>query len=230
LKPVFDSFTEPQTDRRKFLLGLTFCSAAALAAWRQPRRKLDYLGKHNLDELIPQTIGRWKFVTASGLVVPPEDELEKTLYSNMLTRVYSDGQSPPVMLLLAQNGSQTGFLQIHRPEICYTAGGYRISTVKPHPISFRSKVVPANRMDASAGGAIEHVVYWTRVGDQIPSTWTAQKWAVAEQNLKGVIPDAILVRVSTVNSDADAALSTIDDFIRELLSSVQPAMRSVFIV
>jgi EpsI family protein len=162
--------------------------------------------------------------------VPPEDELENTLYSNMLTRVYSDGQSPPVMLLLAQNGSQTGFLQVHRPEICYTAGGYQISAVTPHPISLGWTVVRANRMDATAGGATEHVIYWTRVGNQIPSSWTAQKWAVAEQNLMGVIPDAILVRISTVSADATAALSTIDEFVRALLSSVQPAMRSVFIL
>jgi len=230
LKPVFDSFTEPQTDRRKFLLGLTFCSAAAVAAWRQPRRRLDYLGKHKLDEVVPETIGRWKFVTASGLVVPPEDELEKTLYSNMLTRVYSDGQSAPVMLLLAQNGSQTGFLQIHRPEICYTAGGYHISAVTPHPISFGSKIVPANRMDASAGGPTEHVVYWTRVGNRIPGNWTAQKLAVAEQNLQGTIPDAILVRVSTVSDDDSAAMASIDEFIRAMLGSIQPRMRSVLIL
>ena len=227
---MFDSFTEPQIDRRKFLLGLTFCSAAAVAAWRQPRRRLDYLGKHKLDEVVPETIGRWKFVTASGLVVPPEDELEKTLYSNMLTRVYSDGQSPPVMLLLAQNGSQTGFLQIHRPEICYTAGGYHISAVTPHPISFGSKIVRANRMDASAGGPTEHVVYWTRVGNRIPGNWTAQKLAVAEQNLQGTIPDAILVRVSTVSDDDSAAMASIDEFIRAMLGSIQPRMRSVLIL
>lgn len=230
MKPVFDSFTEPQTDRRKFLLGLLFCSAAGLAAWRQPRTHLDYLGKEKLDDLVPKSIGPWNFVTASGLVVPPEDQLEKTLYSQMLTRVYSDGQNPAVMLLMAQSGSQTGFLQIHRPETCYTAGGYQISGVAPHPIRIGSKVIFANSIDASAGGPTEHVVYWTRIGNKLPSSWKQQKLAVAEQNLEGIIPDAILVRISCVTDDANAARATIDTFVRAMINSIPPDKRSVFIV
>ena len=230
MKPVFDSFAEPRTDRRKFLLGLLFCSAAGIAAWRQPRIKLDYLGKEKLEDLVPKTIGRWNFVTASGLVIPPEDDLEKSLYSQVLTRVYSDGHSAPVMLLLAQNGGQTGFLQIHRPEICYAAGGYQISAVTPHPIEVGSTVVPANRMDASAGGPTEHVIYWTRIGRKIPSSWRQQKLAVAEQNLEGVVPDAILVRISTVDDDAATALATIDEFVRAMLLSIPPSRRSVFVI
>lgn len=230
MKQAFDSFTEPQADRRKFLLGLLFCSAAGVAAWRQPRIKIDFLGKEKLEELVPKTIGRWEFVTASGLVIPPEDDFEKTLYSQVLTRVYSDSRGSPIMLLLAQNGGQTGFLQIHRPEVCYTAGGYQISAVTPHPIQVGSTVVPANRMDASSGGPTEHVIYWTRVGNQVPASWRQQKLAVAEQNLKGLIPDAILVRVSTVNDDAETALANIDEFVRAMLQSIPPSRRSVFIV
>ena len=230
MKQAFDSFTEPQADRRKFLLGLLFCSAAGVAAWRQPRIKIDYLGTQKLEDLVPKTIGRWDFVTASGLVIPPEDDFEKTLYSQVLTRVYSDNRGTPIMLLLAQNGGQTGFLQIHRPEVCYTAGGYQISAVTPHPIRVGQTVVPANRMDASSGGPTEHVIYWTRVGNQVPASWRQQKLAVAEQNLKGLIPDAILVRISTINDDADAALANIDDFVRAMLQSSPPSRRSVFIV
>ena len=230
MKPMFDSFTEPQADRRKFLVGLLLISAAGLAAWRQPRTKRDYLGSERLDDLVPKSIGNWNFVRASGLVVPVDDPFERTIYAQTLTRVYSDGVHSPVMLLLAQNGGQTGFLQIHRPEICYTAGGYQISDVMPHPIQWGPSVVPANRMDATAGGATEYVVYWTRVGDRIPSSWKQQKLAVAEQNLEGVIPDAILVRISTVSDDPASALSTIDNFVRALLQSIPESRRSVFIV
>jgi EpsI family protein len=229
MKRIFDSFAEPRTDRRKFLLGLLFCSAAGVAAWRQPRIKLDYLGNEKLEDLVPKTIGRWNFVAASGLVIPPEDDLEKSLYSQVLTRVYSDGVSTPVMLLLAQNGGQTGFLQIHRPEVCYAAGGYHISLVRPHPIQVGPTVIPANRMDASAGGPTEHVIYWTRIGKKIPASWRQQKLAVAEQNLEGIVPDAILVRISTVDDDAATALATIDEFVRAMLLSIPPSRRSVFV-
>lgn len=230
MKPAFNSFTQPQTDRRKFIMGLTFAAAAGFAFWRQPRIKRDYLGSQKLEDLIPKSIGKWNFVTTSGLVVPADDPFEKTIYAQLLTRVYSDGVHPPVMLLLAQNGGQTGFLQIHRPEICYTAGGYQVSPIMPHPIAIGSKIVGANRMDASAGGPTEHVVYWTRVGNQIPSNWEKQKLAVFEQNLEGIIPDAILVRISAINDDPAIALDAIDNFVRALLLSLPPDRRSVLVV
>jgi EpsI family protein len=84
-------------------------------------------------------------------------------------------------------------------------------------------------MDATSGGTPEHVVYWTRVGDRIPTSWTQQKLDVAELNLKGLIPDAVLVRVSCVTSDSDVARSTIDNFVRTFVASVPPSRRSVFI-
>ena len=230
MKPQLDDFTGPTVERRKFLIGLLFCSAMGVAAWRQPYIKRDYLGSQKLEDLVPKTIGSWKYVTASGLVVPPEDQFEKSIYAQILTRIYDDGVHTPVMLLMAQSGSQTGFLQIHRPETCYTAGGYQIAMLAPHPIDLGSKVIPANRMDATSGGPMEHVVYWTRIGDRIPESWRAQKLAVAEQNFEGVIPDAILIRISTVNQDADAALETIDSFVRAMLQSIPPSRRPVFVV
>lgn len=229
MKPTFDSFAEPKTDRRKFLLGLLFSSAAGIAAWRIPHKRLDYLGQEKLEDLVPKTIGRWNFVSASGLVVPPNDQLLQALYSQLLTRVYWDGENPPVMLLLAQSAGQTGFLQIHRPEICYTASGYQISAVAPHPIRLGSAVVPAMSIDASAGGPSEHVIYWTRIGNRMPNSWKEQKLAVAEQNLEGVIPDAILVRISTVNNNGDAARRAIETFVREMLAAIPASRRSVFI-
>ena len=228
MKPDFDSFTAPKTDRRKFLLGLLFCSAAGVAALRQPREKIDYLGKAKLDKIVPETIGKWKFVASSGLVVPPDDQLAQAIYAQQLTRVYSDGEGPAIMLLLAQNGSQTGFLQIHRPETCYTAGGYQISPLKPHPIRYGSKILPANSMEATANGSTEHIVYWTRVGALLPRSWEEQKTAVAIQNLKGIIPDAILCRVSAVSNDGPAAYRAIDEFIREMIAAVPASMQRAF--
>jgi EpsI family protein len=230
MKPIVGSFTEPQIDRRKVLLGLLFCSTAGVAAWRRPTKHLDYLGRDKLDDVVPKTIGPWKFVAASGLVVPPNDQLSRALYSNLMTRVYSDGQSPPVMLLIAQSGSQTGVLQIHRPETCYTAGGYQISAVSPLSIQVGSRVVPANGIDATADGLTEHVIYWTRIGDRMPASWKQQRIATAEQNLRGILPDAILVRVSTVRNDAEGARATLQSFVRAMIDAVPASRRSVLIV
>jgi EpsI family protein len=230
MKPVFNSFNEPKTDRRKFLIGGLFCAAAGLAAWRSPRQKLDRLGSEKLEDLVPKKIGSWRLVSNSGLVVPPDDPLLNALYRQQLTRVYSDGENPPLMLLMAQNGSQTGFLQVHRPEFCYQAGGYRLSPTMPHPISLGSQVLPASEMDATLDGPPEHVVFWTRIGDRIPTSWPQQKVVVAEQNLRGIIPDAILIRISMISQDRTAALRSIDSFVRQMLEQIPPAQRSVFVL
>jgi EpsI family protein len=230
VKPVLDSFTAPATDRRKFLLGALFCAAAGVAAWRSPRKNTDRLGSQKLEDLVPKRIGQWSFAAKSGVVVPPDDPLAKALYSQQLTRVYSDGRGPPVMLLMAQSATQTGFLQVHRPDYCYRATGYQISAVSPHPIKIGPNTIPASMMDASSGGPTEHVVFWTRIGDRIPTSWTAQKLAVAEQNLEGVIPDAILIRLSMVTEDGEAARAAIDTFVRLMLEAIPASRRAVFVV
>jgi len=230
MKPMFDSFTEPRVDRRKFVLGALFAATAAFAQWRLPRRDLDRLGQQKLEDLVPKQIGNWKAIANNGVVVPPNDPLLNGIYSQELTRVYSDGENPPIMLLMAQNGTQTGFLQVHRPDYCYRASGYQISAVSPHPINIGSGILPASLMDATSGGPTEHVVFWTRIGDRIPESWTEQKIVVAEQNLRGIIPDAILIRVSVISGNSTAALGTIDRFVQQMLTSIPANRRSVFIV
>ncbi|HJR82441.1 MAG TPA: EpsI family protein [Sphingomicrobium sp.] len=222
--------TGTMLSRRKFALGLAFAGAAGVAAARQPDVRVDYLGKKKLEDILPEKIGQWTFVSTSGLVVPPEDQLSRALYSQLLTRVYSGEDGSTMMLLVAQSGSQTGILQIHRPEICYNAGGYALSDVHPHQVKLPGGVVPTMSMAASNGVRTERLLYWTRIGNHMPTSWRQQRIAVAIDNLKGRIPDAVMVRVSTFGNDGPAALASIDKFIRTMLASMTPAVRRVFVV
>jgi len=215
--------------RRKFALGLAFAGAAGVAAARQPNVRVDYLGKNKLDQVVPEKIGRWNFVSSSGLVVPPEDQLSRALYSQLLTRVYSADDGSTVMLLVAQSGSQTGILQIHRPEICYNAGGYTLSQIEPHQVRLPWGTIPTMTMSAQNDTRIERLAYWTRVGTHMPTNWRQQRLAVAMDNLNRRIPDAVMVRVSTLSAEKDAALASIDEFIDAMLGSLTPELRRVFI-
>jgi len=215
--------------RRKFGLGLAFASVAGVAAARLPNKNLDYLGKQKLESVIPDKIGRWNYVSSSGLVVPPEDQMIRALYSQLVTRVYSDGSGPPIMLLVAQSATQTGILQIHRPEICYTAGGYQLSAIEPHVVGLPWGGLPTLSMSATSDSRTEQLVYWTRIGDQLPRSWREQRMVVAMDNLRRIIPDAIMVRVSTFGNDKARALASMDEFIVSLLNSVSLQVRRVFI-
>lgn len=216
--------------RRKFALGLAFASVAGVAAARLPNKSVDYLGKNKLENLLPQKIGRWTYVSSSGLVVPPEDQMSRALYSQLVTRVYSDGSGPPIMLLVAQSATQTGILQIHRPEICYTAGGYQLSAIEPHMVELRGGEIPTLSMSATSNERTEQLVYWTRIGNHLPRSWREQRLAVAMDNLKRINPDAIMVRVSTYGTDKAQALASVDEFIVAMLGSMSPQARRVFIV
>ena len=157
-------------------------SAAVVAGARKPNIRMDYLGAHKLDDIVPARIGRWNFVSNSGLVVPPNDQLQLALYSQLLTRVYSDGTNA-IMLLIAYSANETGFLQVHRPEFCYTAAGYQLSEFAPHLIRLdQSTAIPANSLTARRDGTSEKMLYWTRIGTHIPQSWAQQKLTVAGDN------------------------------------------------
>ena len=222
-------FAQPELDRRKFAIGLAFACTAGLAAARQPNIGIDRLGAGKLEEVIPKAVGAWRYVGNSGLVVPPNDQLSQALYSQLLTRVYSDGRNPPVMLLVAHSGEETGFLQIHRPEVCYQAGGYKVFPVSRQPLRLSTGALSTNSLVAKSDSVVEHVLYWIRIGEHLTASWGQQRLAAAWDNLRGIVPDAALVRVSTVSNDSQAAFQTMDAFVKAVIEAVPPGYRSVLV-
>lgn len=187
----------PMLNRRYFLLGGGMAATALAAELREPSKTIDLLGKRNLEDLIPEQVGAWSFHSTSGLVVPPEDQLSEQLYAKLLTRTYTAPDRPPIMLLVAQGAKQTGVIQIHRPEVCYPVGGFRLSERSDVQVSAPGRSLTAAGFTATAESRVEHLIYWTRIGHVLPSTWLEQRWAVARANLNGFIPDAVLVRLSS---------------------------------
>ena len=217
--------TAPFMSRRQILLGSSFAATAALAQTLVPRTNLDLFGRTKLEALIPEKIGPWSFETASGLVVPPKDDLKDQLYSQVLTRVYSAPNLPSIMLLLAQSPVQNGILQLHRPEVCYPFGGYKLSPIIDHNIRIEPDTVVESRLlTASSADRTEQLLYWTRIGHSNPGTWWDERMAVAGANLKGIIPDGILVRISTIAPDR-SVVSALDTFTQAMFASLRPPDR-----
>ena len=218
--------------RRKILLGALFGGVASVTLARKPHKHLDYLGSAKLDNLIPKTIGQWEFATTSGLIVPPDDSLRSEIYSQVLMRVYVDkagAADPPIMLLIAQSPAQVGILQIHRPEFCYPAGGFELSPTVERTIRSNDRTFPVNQLTATAPGRIEQILYWTRVGDAMPASWAQQRMAIAVDNLKGLIPDAVLVRVSTIDADRELAYGRLARFAETVVRDLPNSTRNILV-
>lgn len=204
-------------DRRKVMLGLGLVAASGIAQARLPVSVVPRIKEDRFTALIPKRIGSFTFNSESGLVLPPSDALSARLYDNLVTRTYSSPTGQGVMLLIAYNNKQDGVLQIHRPEICYPAGGYNLTPVDPIDVPIAgSAVLPSQIFAATSESRNEVVLYWTRVGEQFPRRWIEQRWAVAEANLRGVVPDGVLVRVSTIGNDFDEATPLLSTFIRDM--------------
>ena len=214
--------------RRNVLTGLALMGAASVAYARQPQVGPKHLGKGGLDALIPKQLGDWQFETTSGLVLPPPDATADRLYDEVLTRVYSRPDGAAVMFLVAYSSVQDGLLQLHRPEVCYPSSGYKLSETQIRPVAFgNGDRVPARRFTAASPTRVEHVLYWTRLGQALPTSWSEQRLAVVRANLQGLIPDGVLVRMSNVENDAEKAFGVLEQFASNLAGSVTPNARQI---
>jgi EpsI family protein len=221
--------TTSLVSRRHVLFGGALVAAMGIAQWRTPVAVNSRVEKKDFDGWMPQRVGPWSFVTASGVVLPPPDELSDRLYDNLASRVYEAADLPVVMVVFAYNNVQDGVLQLHRPEVCYPAGGFTLTPTKPVLIKSASRDIPANFFTAKGQERTEQVLYWTRVGKMFPLSWRAQRIDVAAANLQGQIPDGMLARVSIISSDADKALPILQKFVQDFEVAAAPQLKKLLV-
>jgi len=213
--------------RRSMIAGGLLAATAAIANSRRPDEPFRMLsGKPRLNPLFPLKVGDWEYQTSSGLVLPPPDQLSDRLYNAIITRYYASPNGLPVMMLVAYNGVQDGMLQVHRPEVCYPAAGYRIEEQRIVPLDAGGGVsVPGHYLATRSVSRFEQLIYWTRIGNDFPTEWWQQHWAVAKENLKGRVPDGVLIRFSTAAPDDETAITTLKRFIGPLFAQLGPTAR-----
>ena len=167
---------------------------------------------------------------AAGWSFRPKTSCSRALYSQLLTRVYTIGDGH------ADHGAGRAKRHADRHPADPSA---RNSATPPAATSFRQARRHRSTCRVRNSGAehvrderaaqTEQIVYWTRIGNHMPTSWTQQRMAVAMDNLRGIIPDAVMVRVSTYGNDKAAALAEVDEFIGAMIGSMAPKVRRVFI-
>lgn len=212
-------------DRRSLLIGCGLTAIAGLSYLSAPKAPAVIVEETKFRAAIPERIGGWRSRKTAELVLPALDEGDK-LYENLETRIYEGRGLPAMMVLVAYSSVQQNDIQVHRPEVCYPAAGYPIVSSENSMITFGRKPIEAREVVANRGGLFERVIYWVRVGDQFPTTWIDQRLAMAAANLKGTIPDGVLVRVSTLEEPGSSTSSDLKTFIDAFLRASPPGFRN----
>ncbi|KQW42126.1 methanolan biosynthesis protein EpsI [Pelomonas sp. Root662] len=207
--------------------------AAAIAAWRlTPTQRMASLhGEMNLESMIPKQFGEWQvdLTVTGGVVNPQQEELLKQLYSQILSRTYINRVGQRVMLSIAYGNDQRDGLQLHYPEVCYPAQGFRLAANSKVELKLAGATIPARRLETVFGNQrYEPVTYWTVIGETAVLGGIDKKLAEMRYGFRDLIPDGLLFRVSSIDRDTNAAFALQDQFSNALLQAIPEGVRGRF--
>ncbi len=224
------------------LPGLQVLLAAALillggfASWRLTPTEMTPILKDGLkiEDILPETFGEWTVDERIEAVRPLEQStLADAIYDQSVTKGYRNAEGDLVMVLIAYGANQSDTLQLHRPDVCYIANGFRITSNFRKDVDLKvpgyDVVLPSVRMMTINGQRYEPVTFWTRVGDAIPVKTLERQWEKLKYGLSGRIPDGLLVRISTISRDEESAYDLHDQFARDLLAALPANALPLFI-
>lgn len=225
-RPRMNNLTRPL--RISIVLGLAMLlTALATRALTPATRLAQARARFDLAAMIPAHFPGWSVDTGLAPVTPNPDSqaaLDR-IYDQTLARTYIDARGQRVMLSIAYGGDQSKALQLHLPEVCYVAQGYQIVQKGDGAMATGFGTLPVKRLVARADTRNEPITYWITVGDQMTRSGFAQKLQLLAYGLSGKIPDGMLVRVSSITTDAVAGYRLQDGFSAALLAALTPQSR-----
>lgn len=215
------------------LKAITVAGAMALAAGGayllKPRTMLaDILPPLKLEQSIPAKFGDWGTVNdSSGQIVNPQTQaLLNTLYTDLLSRTYVNSKGQHVMLSIAYGRNQSDDKAVHYPEACYPAQGFAIESKVLGEMPVESGSIPVKRLQARIQSRVEPITYWVTVGDKVTLTGLQHKLVQLNYGFRGVIPDGMIFRVSSIGSDASNQFELQEEFVNQLVAALTPELRA----
>lgn len=216
--------------RRGALVLLLALAAAGLAWQLTPTQRMATLhGDFQLEQVVPKRFGDWQLDTAAiaGVVNPQQEAQLKQLYSQILTRNYVNSQGQRIMLSIAYGNDQRDSMQMHYPEVCYPAQGFQLKSSQPVQLQLGGLSLPARRLETVyANQRYEPVTYWTVIGDTVVRGGVDKKLAEMRYGFKGLIPDGLLFRVSSIDRDSASGFALQERFASEMAAALAGQARS----
>ena len=156
---------------------------------------------------------------------PATQALLNSIYNQTLSRTYINSLGQRIMLSVAYGGDQSDGTRAHLPEVCYPAQGFRISDQVSSVLTLANRPVAVQTLMSRLGTRAEPITYWLVVGDRVAVSRTDQKLVQFRLGLKGLIPDGMLVRVSSIDPDRAKGHRLQADFLNAMADAIPEAQR-----
>ncbi len=207
---------------------MTLLVFAGAEAWRPHQHLAELRPGIALENLFPKRFGQWSVDDRMPvqLVSPDVQALLDKIYSQVLSRTYvNEATGQRIMLSVAYGGDQSDAGRAHRPEVCYPAQGFDISDRRQVSWQVADRSMPIGQLVARQGTRHEPISYWFVVGDGVAISGTDQKLMQLRYGLRGVIPDGMLIRVSSIDREVDRAHALQREFVQSMVAQMPPADR-----
>lgn len=212
------------------LMALMLASAALAYAMRPTARLADERPTIDLAAMVPTEFNGWREQpnVAVQIIDPEQQATIEAIYTQTLTRNYIHADGYRIMLSIAYGNDQSDNLQLHKPEVCYPAQGFKLERIERVPLQAGGRAIAATRLETHLGNRYEPVTYWTVVGDHVTTTGIDKKLTEMRYGLGGRVPDGMLVRVSSIDRDSARAHRQQARFAADLVAALPAEHRARF--
>ncbi|WP_090826783.1 exosortase-associated protein EpsI, B-type [Nitrosovibrio tenuis] len=213
---------------RNFILLALMLAASGLALALRPTQKIADQGPAiDLEAIIPHKFGDWREEQRNSvqIVDPQQQQMIDKIYNQTLSRTYVNTRGYRVMLAIAYGTDQRDSMQLHYPEICYPAQGFVLQAKQTGALATSSGSIPVTRIQTSLDQRHEPVTYWATIGDQVFQGGVQKKLAEMSYGLNGKIPDGMLIRISSIDTETSNAYAIQTQFADQMLSAITPEYR-----
>jgi EpsI family protein len=202
--------------------------AFAVSTAIRPTKKIAEEGtKVDLETMVPRSFGQWQEEDWSfaQAVNPQQLQLMGKLYTQTLTRTYRNPQGYRVILSIAYGDDQRDAIQLHYPEICYPAQGFQLLSNVAGRLRTSFGEIPVRRLETSDNRSrFEPITYWTIVGNHAVVGQIATKITKMTYSFRGLIPDGLVFRVSSIDTNSSKAFGIHEEFVGSLVPALDPSI------
>jgi hypothetical protein len=82
---------------------------------------------------------------------------------------------------------------------------------------------------ADAPGRREAILYWSRLGEDLPVSNREQRLDRVRTAMSGYVADGLLMRISALGADPELVFPHLEQFVPVLLQATAPQARSVLV-